>query len=75
MQIICWTGLSIIIILRKGHKARWLTGYKDFTFVSYPFNCGPVGREQKLTPEPLNRIIVGGLQWTSIMLIVIRHSL
>lgn len=77
MQTICWTELSIIVILMKRHRARWLMGYKDFTFVSHLFKFSPVDREQKLnlTPEPLSGIIVGGLQWTSVMLIVIWPSL
>lgn len=42
-------------------------GYKDLTFMSYPFKFSPVDREQKLNFSPglLNGIIVGGLQWTS----------
>lgn len=64
-------------MLMKRDKAKWLMGCKNFTFVSYPFKFSPVGREEKLnlTPEPLNGIIVRGLQWTSIILFVIWHSL
>lgn len=53
MQTICWTGLRIIIILMKRHRARWLMGYKDFTFLSHSFKFSSIDREQKFNSRTI----------------------
>lgn len=62
MQTLPRSGITIILLLMKRHKARWPMESKGFTFVSYPSKFSTIAREQKLnlTPGPLNGIIVRG---------------